>query len=121
VLRCMVISGIIGIATELNARALRLWIYRSPWIRIINVLVMFGMVMGAIASLVPTFGLVAGFLIAFGIGLSYEIVNLNFFRWWRFPDERLGFVRGHTAIVVVIAILWGIVPLMTLAIETALF
>ncbi len=117
----MLISVIIGIVTELNARALRLWIYRSPQLPILNVLVMFGVVMGGIASLVPTFGLLPVFLIAFGVGLAYEIANLNLLNWWYFPGERIAFIRGHTAIVVVIAIFWGVVPVMTEAVETALF
>lgn len=120
-LRCILIGMIIGVASEAGARRLSLWIYRQPQYPIMNVIVMFGIVMGGIASLVPSLGITAAFSIAFAIGLGYEIANLRILDWWYFPGERLAFIRGHAAIVVVISLLWGAVPLMAAAVHAALW
>ncbi len=111
-LRCMLIGSLIGVATEVAARAFKLWIYRQPQTPVLNVIVMFGVLMGGVAGFVPRIGLLRAFLIAFGIGLLYEIANLQFLNWWYFPGERLAVVRGHAAIVVVLALLWGALPVM---------
>jgi hypothetical protein len=55
--------------------------------------------------------------IAAGIGLAYEIANLRVLKWWYFPNERLAFIRGHAAIVVVLALLWGAVPVMIVGVQ----
>jgi hypothetical protein len=120
-LRCMLIGGVIGVVSEFGARTLRLWIYRQPHYPIINVIVTFGIIMGAIASFVPSIGPLPAFAIAFVYGLAYEIANLRVLHWWDFPDERVGFIRGHAAIVVAIALLWGVVPLMIVAVQATLF
>jgi hypothetical protein len=120
VLRCMFIGGLIGVATEILARAFKLWIYRQQQTPILNVILMFTFVMGGVASLVPRVGLLPVFFIAFAIGLLYEIANLQWLDWWYFPDERLGFLRGHKTIVVVIAVLWGAVPVMIAGAQTQL-
>jgi hypothetical protein len=120
-LRCMLISMVIGIVSEITARTLRLWIYRSAQTPIVNVIVMFGVVMGGIAALVPSVGLLPAFFIAFAVGLVYEIANLYALDWWYFPGEQLAFIHGHAAIVVVIAVVWGAVPMVTVAVRAALF
>ncbi len=111
-MRCILIGSLIGVATEIMARAFKLWVYRQPQTPILNVIVMFSLVMGGVASLVPRIGLLPVFLIGFAIGLLYEIANLQWLDWWYFPGERLSLLRGHTAIVLVIALLWGAVPVM---------
>jgi hypothetical protein len=110
VLRCILIGMTIGAVAELGARVLKLWIYRQPQTPILNVVAVFGLIMGGVATLVPTIGVAAAFVIAFAFGLIYEIANLRVLNWWYFPGERLAFLRGHTPIVVVIALLWGFVP-----------
>ncbi len=109
---CVCIGIVFGIAAELAARRLRLWVYQRPQYPIINVIVVFGLLMGGIAALVPTVGGIAVFLIAFGAGLAYEILNLRQLHWWDFPDQRLVFIHGHVAIVVTLAVTWGIVPVL---------
>lgn len=120
-LRCMLISMVIGIVGEITARTRRLWIYRSAQTPIVNVIVMFGVVMGGVAAFVPNVGLLPAFFVAFAIGLVYEIANLSVLDWWYFPDERLAFIHGHAAIVVVIAVLWGTVPVITAVLRAAVF
>ncbi len=119
-LRCMLIGMAIGVVTESAARLLRLWIYHQPQTPIINVVVVFGIIMGGVASYAHTIGLVAAFAVAFAVGLVYEVANLRFLHWWYFPDERLAFIRGNAQIVVVIALLWGAVPVMIARAQTVL-
>ena len=120
-LGCIAIGMVIGAAAELSARRLGLWIYRQPQYPIMNVIVMFGIIMGSVAGLVPHLGRPMTFAIAFAIGVVYEIANLRMLNWWYFPGQRLAVVHGHAAIVVVLSILWGAVPLMTAALHAALF
>jgi hypothetical protein len=111
-LRCMLAGMAIGVVTELAARRLKLWVYRQPQTPILNVIGMFGIVMGTTAALARVIGLLPACALAFVCGLAYEVANLRLLDWWYFPDERLGVIRGHTAIVVVLAVLWGTVPAM---------
>lgn len=109
-LRYVVIGIAIGVVTELTARTFRLWIYHQQRTPVLNVIIMFGLIMGGLASRVRPLGLEVVVGIAFGIGLLYEIANLRVLKWWYFPNERLVFIRGHAAIVVVLALLWAAVP-----------
>jgi len=120
VLRCVVIGMLIGTATELVARTLRLWIYRQRHTPVLNVVIVFGLIMGALASRIRPLGLPLVVGIAVGVGLVYEIGNLRVLKWWDFPDERLAFIRGHAAIVVVLALLWGAVPVMIVGVQAVI-
>jgi hypothetical protein len=117
VLRCVVIGMLIGVATELAARTFRLWIYHQRHTPVLNVLIVFGIIMGALASRMRPLGLPLVTGVAVGVGLAYEIANLRVLKWWYFPNERLAFIRGHAAIVVVLALLWGTVPVMIVAVQ----
>jgi hypothetical protein len=117
VLRCVVIGMVIGTATELVARTFRLWIYQQRQTAVLNVVIVFGLVMGALASRMRSLGLPLVVGVATGIGLMYEIANLHFLKWWSFPNQRLAFIRGHAAIVVVLALLWGAVPVMIVGVS----
>lgn len=110
-LRCIVIGLGLGVIVEVAARLLNLWRYHHVQTPILNVIGMFGLVMGGLASLVPQLGVVGSAGAAFVAGLAYEILNLRVLRWWYFPDGRMGFIAGHTAIVLVLAALWGVTPL----------
>jgi len=116
----MVIGMAIGVVTEVAAYLLRLWVYHQPQTPIVNIVVMFGFIMGGLACSVRVLGLLGAFVSAFVIGLLYEIANLSVLRWWYFPDERLGFIRGNAQIVLVIAVLWGVVPVVIARAQTAL-
>lgn len=109
-LRYVLIGMAIGLVTELAARTFRLWIYHQWHTPVLNVIVMFGVIMGGLASRARPLGLEVVVGIAFGIGLLYEVANLRVLKWWYFPNERLAFIRGHAAIVVVLALLWAAVP-----------
>jgi hypothetical protein len=109
----------LGVVTELAARTLRLWIYHKAHTPVLNVIVMFGLIMGGLASRVRPLGLEVVVVIAFAIGLLYEVANLRVLKWWYFPSERLAFIRGHAAIVVVLALLWAAVPAVIVEVQGA--
>ena len=110
----------VGAVAETAALLLDLWRYRSPLYRVLNVLLVFGVVMGAVATLTPTLGIAAVFAIAFAIGLAYEAANLAWLDWWRFPDDRLGPIRGAAACAAAIAVAWGATPLLITTVAAAL-
>ena len=110
----------VGAVAETGALLLDLWRYRNPLFRVLNVLVVFGVVMGAVATLTPTLGVAAVFGIAVAIGLAYEAANLAWLDWWRFPDDRLGPIRGDAACATAIAVAWGATPLVITTVAAAL-
>lgn len=110
---------VIGLLAEMIARGLRLWVYRSPWFVLVNLILMYGLIMGTIASMVPRRGAIVALLMGALVGLAYEIINLRVLRWWAFPGERMLFLRGHVAIVAVLTVLWGLVPPITWAMRGA--
>jgi hypothetical protein len=56
VLRCVIIGIVIRTVAELGVRWLQLWVYRRPHYPIVNVVAIFGIIMGSIATLVPSLG-----------------------------------------------------------------
>jgi len=119
-LRCIVISMIIGALTEATARLLKLWLYGQPQTAILNIVGVFGFIMGGIAGLVPQIGAGAAFGLAAVVGMLYEIANLRLLHWWHFPAERLLFIRGHHAIVLVLTMLWGVLPVLTATVNASM-
>ena len=119
-LACVLIGMALGVVTEVCARLLNLWVYRQPQTPVLNVIVVAGLVMGALATLVPRYGMLRAFVAGAAVGLAYEIANLGFLKWWDFPDRRLGFIRGHVAIVVVASAGWGVMPLIVASVHAAL-
>ncbi len=118
--RQALIGMLLGLFTELGAWGLGLWVYRQSQTSVLNVILMFGLVMGSIASLVPSIGIAPAYWLGFAAGLAYEVLNLRVLKWWYFPGERLLFLRGHTAIVIGLAILWGILPVVIARAQTLL-
>jgi hypothetical protein len=121
VLRCVIIGMVIGAVAEFGAGSLQLWVYRRLHFPIVNVVAVFGIIMGSIAALVPLLGLALAFVIAFAVGLLCEVVNLTRLHWWSFPGERVAFIHGHAAVVVMLALLWGSVPLLIASVRAAVF
>ncbi len=117
-LRLYLLALLVGIAGESMARWQRLWVYRGPLYPVTNVLVMFGLIMGTLAALLPRLGALSVFVLAFAVGLAYEIANLRALHWWTFPGERLYFLRGHAQVVAAISLLWGAVPLLVAALAS---
>jgi len=114
-LACVLLGVIIGTVTEVTARTGRLWLYHRPYTPVVNVIGMFGLIMGGLAAAAGHLGTAATFGLAAAIGLAYELANLHILHWWYFPDQRMALVRGHTAIVLTLTLTWGLVPLMIAA------
>ncbi len=120
--RYFLIAAVLGGASEIIARALRLWIYRNAALPVLNVLLMFGMVQGvSVAWLIgghqPLIG-VAPVLFMTGalIGVVYEGLNEFRLRAWSWPDASLlGLTRSIDKAAAVGAA-WGLVPVVTAAI-----
>ncbi len=100
-----------GLVTEAIARAGRLWIYRSPVNPVINILVMFGLVMGGLSLSVNALGHIPVLLIAAMIGYGYELLNFAVLEWWDFPDDRFLVFEGKQACALSVGVLWGATPL----------
>lgn len=101
----------VGILTEVLARIFRLWLYRRSSYSVLNVLLMFGAVMGGLSLAVPALGFLPAFLVAAGIGYGYEQLNFSRLEWWHFPEDRFLVFRGRQACALSVGALWGLVPL----------
>jgi hypothetical protein len=108
----------IGLFCELTARLGKLWIYRKSIYPVLNILLMFGIVMGALSLLIPRTGLLPVFIIAIAIGYAYEKINFSHLHWWDFPGDKFLFFSGQEACARSVAILWGITPLLSNAIQS---
>lgn len=109
-LEALGIGVALGAGAEVLARALRLWVYRSPVYPVVNVLGMFGVVMGGLSLLAPELGHAVLFAIGWAIGFGYEWLNFLALDWWHFPGDRFLVFRGRTACAASVAALWGLVP-----------
>lgn len=107
----LLIGAALGVAAEIVARVLRLWLFRHPLLAALNVVVVYGLIMGGLASQLRAAGPLPVFAAAFTIGLAYELANLQFLHFWHFPDQRSDASPARAAMVVVICLLWGVVPL----------
>jgi hypothetical protein len=101
---------LMGVVGECVARAGRLWLYRRPLYPVVNVLGMFGVVMGSLSLLVPSLGAGGVFLLGLALGYGYEWWNLTRLDWWYFPNDRFLVFRGKPSCAVAVAALWGTVP-----------
>ena len=104
------VAAALGVVAETVARTARFWIYRKPVYPVVNVLVMFGLVMGALAASASGWGLAAVTLIALLIGYAYEMANFRWLNWWYFPDDRFLVFRGQQACALAVACLWAMIP-----------
>lgn len=115
-MRVLLVNGFIGLVcgglVEGLAGWRKLWTYRRPWVAVLNIVGFYGVLMGTLASLATRHSVEFVFVAAFSAGLAYEVANVGVLHWWEFPGERLGFLRGHAAIVLVLAVAWGVLPLL---------
>ena len=120
ILRYMLIGMAIGAVTELVARLLRLRLYRNAIYPVLNILLVFGVIMGGLASANRLLRPLPTALIAGALGLAYESANLTWLHWWSFQDERQATGAGRTAIVVLLSVLWAVVPFVTVQADARL-
>ena len=115
------VAVVVGTAVETLAWAGRLWVYRRVINPVINVLVMFGVVMGALSLAVTTLGHLPVFLIGWAIGYGYEQLNFGVLDWWYFPADRFLLFKGRQACARSVGGLWGLVPLVVYQLDSTLF
>ncbi|HVM96594.1 MAG TPA: hypothetical protein VMT89_09405, partial [Candidatus Acidoferrales bacterium] len=104
----------IGVIAEIVARVLRLWLFRHWSLAVVNIVVVYGLVMGGLASQARLLGSLGMFASAAAIGAAYEVANLRLLHFWRFPDERVATSGGQVAVIALLTILWVLVPMATL-------
>jgi hypothetical protein len=110
-IRALLLGMAVGVVAEIIAYVANLWKYHKTISPLINILVMFGLVMGALSLLQPALGAGGVFVLGLLIGYAYEWTNFLVLDWWVFPDERfLGF-RGRQGCAAAVALTWGLVPL----------
>lgn len=110
----------VGLICELTARLGKFWLYQKPIYPLLNILLIFGIVMGALSLLVPRSGFLPIFIVATAIGYAYEKINFSYLHWWAFPQNKfLGF-NGQEACARSVALLWGVTPLTSHSIQATL-
>jgi hypothetical protein len=110
-LRAILLGMAIGVVSEILAYVANWWKYHTTVSPLINILVMFGWVMGSLSLLQPTLGALGVFVIGFLIGYAYEWANFLTLDWWVFPDERFLIFRGRQGCASAVSVTWGVVPL----------
>ncbi|GIW45311.1 MAG: hypothetical protein KatS3mg077_2593 [Candidatus Binatia bacterium] len=118
--RCAALGIVLGMLVETAAWLFRLWEFRRRTTRFVTIVLMYGLVMGSLAAQVQPGRWLAIYTLAALIGLSVELWNLQFGRWWRFPDGHDDHGARRAAMVLVLAALWGVVPLAIAEGEAAL-
>ncbi len=119
-LAAWLVGVVIGTISEVTARALRFWLYRTPVYPVVNVVLMFGVVMGGLSLLVPRLGLPVVFLLGLAVGYGYEWLNFAALDWWHFPHDRFLAFRGKQGCALSVAVLWGTVPVLNHVLRHAL-
>lgn len=105
----ILIALLLGTLTEALAYALSLWWYRNAWMRIPNVLIVFGLVFGALSWLTAQQSLLVQFVPGAVLGLAYEFANDRWLKIWHFPGDPWTWLTGRRAVIGV-GLAWGFVP-----------
>lgn len=108
-----------GAATEALAYTLMLWLYRAAWLRILNIVLVFGLIYGGLSWLLANQGVLAQFAAGAGFGLAYEIVNDRWLKAWYFTGGTLPWLSGQPAVIGV-GLAWGFVPVIAVALTRML-
>jgi hypothetical protein len=118
-LRSVLVCLVIGAVTEALSHWQKLWIYDPPWLRIVSVLLVFGVFFGWMSTALADYSAFFRFVVGAGVGVVYEAANLTLLRAWSFPDQQLVFLRGPVALAVGAGIPWGLIPLVVPLVRTA--
>ncbi|RJF80794.1 hypothetical protein D3874_27305 [Oleomonas cavernae] len=106
-------AAFLGVLTEIQAGALRLWIYTPRRMVVINVLVTVGLLFGTTAWLTSGISLPIQFLCGALLGIAYEALNFAGLNGWYFPNNKLWFLKGRAALTVGVGVAWGLYPVLT--------
>ncbi len=99
----------LGVVTETASRALRLWMYPRAWLRVVSVVVVFGLVFGSLSSAVAQQPVLVRFAAGAVLGCLYEAANLLWLRLFMF-QEPLSLIRSRTILILLAGIPWGVLP-----------
>ena len=105
----ILIAIVLGVMTEALAYALSLWWYRNAWMRIPNVLLVFGVIYGALSWATAQQSLLVQFIPGAAFGLCYEWINDRWLKIWHFPGDPWTWLKGRRAVISV-GLAWGFVP-----------
>lgn len=103
-------AAVLGLLVEALAYALGLWSYPRAWLRIPNVLLVFGLVYGGLSWGLHGQGALVLFAAGALLGLAYELANDRWLKFWRFPGDPWTGLKGKPAVLGV-GVAWGFVPL----------
>ena len=110
----------VGLLCELTARLSKFWLYRKPVYPMLNIILMVGIVMASLSLLCLRSGLLPVFIIAIAIGYTYEKINFSLLHWWDFPGDQFLIFKGKEACATSVAVLWGVTPLVSNAIQSSI-
>lgn len=110
--RTVAVCLALGVVTEAIAFTLGWWVYDLWWLRVLNVVAVFGGVFGWLTSRLAPAAWWARFAAGAAFGILYEAANLALLGWWSFPGDRLLLLHGPTALVLGVGTAWGGVPVM---------
>jgi hypothetical protein len=116
---CFVAALGIGVAVETLAGVLKIWIYRSPLFRVINVIAVFGLLQGygvgwliggreAMRGVFPVL-----FMVGAVLGILVEGLNEFWLRAWSWSDRPLLGITRSIDKSAFIGVAWGLTPLFT--------
>ena len=109
--RMMLVCLALGTATEAVSAGLHLWLYEPAWLRVANVVLVFGVLFGWLSSVLAASPGALRFLVGAAVGITYEALNLAVLRAWSFPQDRLLVLQGPVALALGVGVAWGLLPL----------
>jgi hypothetical protein len=112
-LKFVAISAVLGVLMETLARALRMWTYTPPRMVVFNVIATVGLLFGTLAWLTRGLPVPVQFLSCAVVGIAYEALNFAGLNAWIFPGDRLGPLKGKTALTLGVGLAWGLYPVLT--------
>lgn len=112
----LLVALAIGALSELVARILRLWTYRSPGSPVLNILLVFGLIQGlgvawTVGAGQPPVAIAPVlFMIGALLGLAYEGLNEFALHSWAWPETPLLGLRRSIDKAAAVGVAWGAVP-----------
>jgi len=112
-LRIVIACLILGALTEGLAYWQRLWVFDPPWLRLVSIFVVYGLLFGWLSTTVADYSPWLRFAAGALVGVLYEGANVFLLHLFTFPNQRLLFLRGPVSLALGAGIPWGIAPLLT--------
>jgi hypothetical protein len=125
-LSCFIVALVLGVCVEGLARLLRLWTYRSPLLRVANIIVMFGLIEGygvgwlvggreALRGVFPVL-----FMVGAVLGILAEGLNLYWLHVWNWSKRPVLGISRSIDKAAFAGVSWGFAPLVTVLLARVL-